>query len=371
MQEMKPMENTEVVVIIPSYEPTENFIAYCRILAKEDISAIVVVNDGSDARFDPIFREIETIEKVTLIAYPDNRGKGSALKTAFGYCKDRFQDGTVYVTADSDGQHTVRDVMRVAAKAATSPERTIVFGCRNFKEPQVPFHNRWGNTLTSLFFRLMHGAKCSDTQTGLRGFGHGLLDYLNGIGGERFEYEMNMLIRATKDRVRIAEITIETVYNEDGKASHFNVVRDSSLVMRSVFGNLGMYFISSVLSAILDVAVFLVLVNFVDIPAILGISAALRTPVSKCVARVLSSIFNIYFNFRFVFHGKGASCIPKYYVLWFFQLIASSLGVTLFIDVLHVYDFVSVMIVDLSLALISYRIQKHWVFRTKEDECTA
>ncbi len=368
MQETKPMNSTETVVIIPSYEPTANFIAYCRILAKEDISAIVVVNDGSDARFDPIFREIEAIEKVTLIAYPDNRGKGSALKTAFQYCKEHFTDGTVYVTADSDGQHTVLDVMRVAKKTAASPVRTMVFGCRNFKEPQVPFHNRWGNTLTSLFFRLMHGAKCSDTQTGLRGFNHGLLEYLIGIDGERFEYEMNMLIRATKDRVKIAEITIETVYNEDGKASHFNVVRDSSLVMRSVFGNLGMYFISSLLSAILDVAVFLLLMNFVDIPAILGISAALKTPIAKSVARILSSIFNIYFNFRFVFHGKGAACIPKYYTLWFFQLIASSLGVTLFIDVFHIWNIISVLIVDLTLALLSYQIQKHWVFRTKEDD---
>lgn len=368
MQEMKPMETTEAVVIIPSYEPTENFISYCRVLAKENISALVVVNDGSDARFDPIFREIEAIEKVRLIAYPDNRGKGSALKTAFGYCKEHFRDGTVYVTADSDGQHTVKDVMRVAAKTAACSAPTIVFGCRNFKLPQVPFHNRWGNTLTSLFFRLMHGAKCSDTQTGLRGFGHGLLDYLLGIGGERFEYEMNMLIRATKDRVKIAEITIETVYNEDGKASHFNVVRDSSLVMRSVFGNLGMYFISSVLSAVLDVAVFLILANLVDLPAVFGFAVALHTPIAKVIARILSSVFNIYFNFRFVFHGKGAACIPKYYVLWFFQLIASSLGVTLFIDVLHVFDFVSVMIVDLTLALLSYQIQKHWVFRTKEDE---
>ena len=296
MQEMKPMEGISPVIIIPSYEPTESFIAYCRILTKESIKALVVVNDGSDARFDAIFSEIEAMEKVTLIAYPDNRGKGSALKTAFSYCKEHFEEGSVYVTADSDGQHTVSDVIRVAAKTAVSPARTLVLGCRNFRLPQVPFHNRWGNTLTSLFFRLMHGAKCSDTQTGLRGFSHGLLDYLLGIDGERFEYEMNMLIRATKDRVRLAEITIDTVYNEESKGSHFHVIRDSVRVMRSVFGNLGMYFISSAISAILDVAVFLVLNNFVNIPELIGVSAALHTAIAKGVARVISSIFNIYFN---------------------------------------------------------------------------
>lgn len=353
------------VVIIPAYEPTENFILYLKELTETDICAVIVVNDGSNETFDAIFSQVETMPKCTLLRHDVNRGKGAALKTAFDYCLVHFPENTVYVTADSDGQHLVNDVLRVAEEAAEYPD-ALVLGTRNFNKAGVPFRSRWGNRWTSLFFRFVHGIKVKDTQTGLRGFSYGLLTHLLDINGDRFEYEMNMLIATSKWDVPLRQVPIETVYNTEGLVSHFQTLRDSGLIMRAVFGSLGMYFLSSLISAVADVLIFLFLNNVIDIPGIFGCPVAWHVPIAKGVARVLSSIINVYFNFRYVFHGKGALSIVKYYILWACQLVASSAGVTLMIEVLHVPQVLSVIIVDLTLALISYQIQKHWVFKNKE-----
>ena len=51
-------------------------------------------------------------EYAILLSHGINKGKGAALKTAFTYIKNLNTDGII-VTADSDGQHKVSDIVKV------------------------------------------------------------------------------------------------------------------------------------------------------------------------------------------------------------------------------------------------------------------
>ena len=97
-----------IAVIIPSYEPDERLVVLIQDLQKL-CQNIVVVNDGSNSRFDGIFRELEN-RGVTVLRHAVNQGKGRALKTAFNYCLLQDQELIGCVTADSDGQHLPEDL---------------------------------------------------------------------------------------------------------------------------------------------------------------------------------------------------------------------------------------------------------------------
>ena len=73
-----------------------------------------------------------------------------------------------------------------------------------------------------------------DTQTGLRGFPINVLKNLIDIKGNRFEYETNVLIGLVKNKIKISEVLIETVYINNNETSHFNRVKDSIDVLKTI-----------------------------------------------------------------------------------------------------------------------------------------
>ena len=68
----------------------------------------------------------------TVITHPVNLGKGAAIRTGLNWARI-YQPRQVVVTADSDGQHLVRDILRVGAHTAThadSGKHSLVLGVR-------------------------------------------------------------------------------------------------------------------------------------------------------------------------------------------------------------------------------------------------
>ena len=362
------------IVIIPAYEPPRALIDYVKDLISFGASGIVVVNDGSGKTYSKIYEEIASLDKCVVLDYGENRGKGYALKYAFEYCKKNYDESCVFVTADCDGQHLSRDVMNCASKASEHQGK-LILGARNFALEQVPQRSRSGNIFTRRMFKMLYGISLSDTQTGLRAFSYSLLDELLSIKGSRFEYEMNMLIILHKKSIDIFEVPIETVYNgksEDvEKVSHFRTLQDSARVISTLFSNLGWYFVSSVISTVIELSAFYILMRL-SIYWNFGV-AALIALIPTVGARVISSIFNFIFNFKVVFNGKSKKSIIRYYVLWFWQLTISygfaSLLTYLFRLPAGFNDNTATLLTtackglfDFILGMLSYQIQARWVF---------
>ena len=352
------MNKEKLIVIIPAYEPPREFVDYARRVA-EFARELVVVNDGSGSEYDRIFKEIEAIENVKYITYGENHGKGYALKQAFKYCSEAYDESYACVTADCDGQHDVNDIERVAS-TAVEHKGTLVLGARNFDLPNVPKRSRAGNTNTRRIFRLLYGLKLTDTQTGLRGFSVKLAKRFLSVKGDRFEYEMNMLIYTKKNDISVLEIPIKTIYpdNPEDHVSHFKTISDSAKVIGALLGNLGFYVSSSALSGILDVLVFFILSSVV-----FGEISALNTLIATVSARVASSLLNFTLNRKYVFAGKSRRSIFRYYILWFCQLGASYGLIFLFGNILGLPMTPMKLAGDLVLAFFSYQIQQHWVFK--------
>src|SRR5690606_35654374 len=171
---------------------------------------ILVVDDGSGERFAAVF-DRAVLAGATVVHHAHNRGKGAALRTGFSWIRDHAR-GDVIVTADADGQHTVRDILAVAN--STDPDgASLVLGCRAF-DGDVPLRSRAGNAFARRLFRLAAGWSLGDTQTGLRGVPPAMIDWLLGVPGDRFEYEQRVLLGLTRAGFDAVEVEIETVYLE-------------------------------------------------------------------------------------------------------------------------------------------------------------
>ena len=178
------------VPVIPCYNPPEVFSNIILELYSMGLRDVIIIDDGSNNK--RIF-SIANKKGYTVIEHNTNKGKGEAIKSGIRYYRKHFIDkykGIVMI--DCDGQHRVWDMDKVGQEMIHSDKFTM--GVRNFNIDGVPFRNKIGNKITSLVFKWMFGVYIKDTQTGLRGVPNRLIDTVLKIDGERYEYEISMLI---------------------------------------------------------------------------------------------------------------------------------------------------------------------------------
>lgn len=337
-----------IYIVIPAYEPDEKLTAVVEELYNETDCKLIVVNDGSGEDKRAVFESIKG--RAVLLEHEHNRGKGAALKTAFAYIKENVSGSYGVITADADGQHKTADIMRIADALEAHPDR-LIMGCRKFTG-DIPFRSRFGNNMTRAVFRFAAGVGVSDTQTGLRGFSGSLTDFMLGLSGERYEFEMNMLLEAAREGIAFFEVPIETVYINDNKSSHFKPVRDSLRIYRDIIK----FSCSSLLSFLVDYLLFSVIFSLSGSKA-----------VSNLTARVFSSIFNFMLNKKLVFGNKESLAKSA---LKYFSLAAVILAVnTLLLELLARYAvknaYIAKIIVEVLLFMFSWTMQRCFVFKKK------
>lgn len=333
------------VILIPSYEPDDKLIKLVDELKKNKLN-VVVVNDGSSKEFDPIFNKIK--KKVKVISYDTNQGKGYALKIGLEYIKENYKDYVV-VTMDSDGQHSVKDAIKLSNYAEKHPNELVIG--KRIRSEKTPLRSKLGNIITMFIYRLSTGVKVYDTQTGLRAFTNELMDFMQNVEGNRYEYEMNVLLYAPSNDIKIKEIEIETIYIENNEGSHFNTIKDSYRVYKEIIK----YSLSSIISFIIDYSLFALFSIFLSIT------------LSNIFARIISASINFTINKKIVFKSDKSILISliEYALLAIFILVCNTLLLNLLVNI-GINKFIAKLIVEISLFIISFLVQKTMIFKKKK-----
>lgn len=221
-----------IIILIPSYEPDNKLVNLVNELSTENIN-IVVVDDGSGSLYKDIFDKCK--DYADIISYETNKGKGYALKTGLKNIRDNFKQPYIIVTMDSDGQHTINDAKKLIKEIDVN-EKILILGKR-IRSCNTPLRSKVGNTITRFIYRLATGLDIYDTQSGLRVFNNTLVDYLLDIEGNRFEYEMNVLLKCAIDKIEIKEVEIQTIYIDNNSGSHFKAIKDSYRIYKDIIKN--------------------------------------------------------------------------------------------------------------------------------------
>ena len=361
----------ETAVVIPAYKPDDRLPPYVEALKTAGVGKIVIVDDGSGESFQKLFGRIPQDEVTHIISYVPNGGKGVALKRGMQYVWDECPEQKYVVTADSDGQHTVVDVLRMAESMAENSEG-VLLGSRDFSQPDVPFKSRNGNRITSTVFKLLYGVWVSDTQTGLRGFARDLLPTMIAVKGDRYEYEMNVLIECAHQKLPMRALPIQTVYENNNEGSHFRAVRDSVRIYSVILAGFIRFIGASLLSFLVDYALYLLFNNLLKKVApgmsqqvsFLFLQFVPHIAAATVLARLLSGVFNFTVNRKFVFDDKSSAkkSFPRYLAVFFLNMLLSA-ALT---SSLHLWfgwsDNLIKIPVDILLFFMSYTLQQRWVF---------
>lgn len=167
-------ENEQKVFAFPKLvQEASGKVSICDV--KKEGNQVVLVDDGSGEDKQQEFWKLS--EYAIVLHHEQNRGKGTAIKTALKFIQESLWDYDVVGIMDGDGQHQVQD---------------------------------------------------SDTQSGLRAFSSEMNREFCEVSGERYEYETEVLLYCVKQKIPIVEVPIETIYRDkENSTSHFRVIRDS------------------------------------------------------------------------------------------------------------------------------------------------
>lgn len=346
----------DVVVLIPAYNPDQSLLEVVRQVAAAGFAEVVVVDDGSEDDCLAVFDQVEREPQVTLLRHAVNQGKGAALKFGFNHILNRKKGNSDFlgvVTADADGQHLAADIVKVAQGLRDNPQ-SLVLGVRTFRG-EIPLRSRLGNEITKVVFRALVGVAVIDTQTGLRGIPRALMPTLLRIKANRYEFELDMLVKAAEGKRGIVQVPIETVYLEGNASSHFNPLLDSAKIYL-VFLR---FITSSLLTALVDNLIF-----------ILAFTLGGGVLISQVLARAASVLVNFTLNKKYVFKHQE----PNAAVFIKFVLLVAVMGWVSFsmiqFMVTH-WGFAVIpakILAESLLYLVNFATQRTLIFRRKDAQ---
>lgn len=337
----------EFAVLIPAYKPDQRFVDITAELIGAGYS-VFAVDDGGGENYARFFNDARRLG-ATVLTHQTNLGKGRALKTGLEALNVSPQKYTGVITADADGQHTASDIDSVANAMRANPD-AVVLGVRDFTG-NVPFKSRAGNAITCCVYLFATGIRCRDTQSGLRGLPRASWQKMIDIEGDRYEYEMNMLLKLRDINLQLVQVPIKTIYINDNKGSHFNPIKDAWRIYSVIFK----FAAASIASFIVDYAVYLLLLR-------LG-AAVWQT---YALARIISGCFNFFINRNVVFQKKGGrGAAWRYALLWAGMMAVGALLSHTLSGSIAMAKWVKLP-VDMSLFCLSFYIQRRFVFSGKD-----
>jgi len=345
------------VIVIPTLDPSGSLIPLVGALQDRGFSRFLIVDDGSAERYQSVFERLRQ-RGCAVLHHDANRGKGAAIRTALANLPALFPGAPSFITVDGDGQHLPDDVLRVALRSQEHPD-ALVLGQRNLRSRMVPRRSRLGNRFSALYFKADTGFTCDDTQTGLRCIPTALYALARSTPGDRYDYEMNFLTRVVRDGHEVEMVDIATVYEGSNEGSHFRAVADSYLIYRTPIR----FALSSLASAAVDLGLFALICALIQTDVYALVAAATLT------ARVASGGFNFILNRHWSFEATGE--VPRqagrYALLFVAQMLASAGGVAA-LAFLPLPLVVDKMLVDSALFVVSFFIQRNWVFVDRDHD---
>jgi glycosyltransferase involved in cell wall biosynthesis len=208
-----------VSVVIPCLNEAEN-IEVCVIAAMEAImrmgvsgEVIVADNDSEDDS-----ARLAQQAGARVVVEP-RRGYGSAYLAGFAASRGRY-----IVMADADLTYDFKEIPRFVAALDEGAEMVIGDRMDNIKPGAMPWLHRYiGNPILTGLLNLFFSTGISDAHCGMRAVRRDVLPRLD-LRTTGMEFASEMVIRASKENLRIAEFPIE--YHPRGGESKLSSFRD-------------------------------------------------------------------------------------------------------------------------------------------------
>ncbi|HUX60406.1 MAG TPA: glycosyltransferase family 2 protein [Ignavibacteriaceae bacterium] len=216
------LKKNKVCAVIPFYNESKSINGIIRDTLPF-VDRVIAVNDGST---DDSLLNVVKDDRVTLISYSSNKGKGFALNEGFRKSIEGNFDFTV--TIDADFQHKPEYIPSLIKGLE---DHDVIIGNRLNKLNRMPVQRILSNKITSFLLSIKTKQKILDSQCGFRAYRTKILNsILPSFAG--FEAESEIILNAAKNNFRIAFVYVPTIYNnEKSKMRPFEAIKGFIRVM--------------------------------------------------------------------------------------------------------------------------------------------
>lgn len=218
---MNKLSHIGACVLIPTYNNHKTIQRVIDgVLKFSEGNDVIVINDGATDTTPEILASYGN--KITVVEYGKNQGKGYALKQGFKEAINRgFQNA---ITIDSDGQHYPEDIQVFIDEAVKHPG-ALLMGARNMEQEGVPGKSSFGNKFSNFWYKLETGIELPDTQTGFRLYPLEPLKKIK-IYTKKFEAEIEVIVKMAWKGVDVRPVNIKVLYDPAERVSHFRPFKD-------------------------------------------------------------------------------------------------------------------------------------------------
>ncbi|MBQ7821832.1 MAG: glycosyltransferase [Clostridia bacterium] len=224
----------KVSVIIPAYneeaiieQNMKELEAQCEKML-EDFE-IVVVSDGSTDSTQNIVRDKLASKKIIDAGYPDNRGKGGALKAGVFAAS-----GDIVVTTDCDLAYGC-DVIWQAVDIMKKDKCDVLIGSRSIADDGFAGYPFIRKLMSKVYFKMLSlyaGLSVSDSQCGFKCYSANAAKTLFGeLKTASFAFDLEILLRAKAHGCTLREMPV-TIKNHG--VSKINIIKDSIKMLADV-----------------------------------------------------------------------------------------------------------------------------------------
>lgn len=217
------MNEPRVVVVIPLFDHAATIgdvIRRCRVQGLP----VLVIDDGS--RDAGVAEALQAGAEV--LTHPTNLGKGQALLTGWKAAAERGFSHALCL--DADAQHFPEDIPLFLGAGGADPDALVV-GSRSMEGASVPRSSKIGRKISDFMLFAAAGHEIRgvrpDTQCGFRLYP---LEHVRKLGlvGRRYEFEMEVLVRAAWSGLPLVALPIRVHYPAGAsRVTHFRKWRDN------------------------------------------------------------------------------------------------------------------------------------------------
>lgn len=206
-----------VSVVIPCYNEAQSIEECVRsalgVMERERIPGEVIVADNnSDDGSGDLARDAGA-----TVVLERRRGYGSAYLAGFAAARGKY-----IVTADADQTYDFGEIPRFVHQLDGGADLVIGNRMNNIAPGAMPWLHRYvGNPILTGFLNLLYRSGISDAHCGMRALRRDALEKLR-LRSTGMEFASEMVVRAKKEQLRVAEFDIEYSPREgDSKLSSF------------------------------------------------------------------------------------------------------------------------------------------------------
>lgn len=191
-------------VLVPAYNEASTIEALVEKVLGLDIDLeVVIVNDGSTDDTLEIAERLAADDRVKVVSYDRNRGKGAAIREGIGHVSGKF-----VIIQDADLEYDPNDYAAIL-REFEDPDVSVVYGSRRTMKsnPMSSLSFFMGGVTLTLITNILYRTGITDEPTCYKAFRTELLKSLP-LKCEGFEFCPEVTAKVAKRGIRIREVPI-------------------------------------------------------------------------------------------------------------------------------------------------------------------